>query len=251
MKKSYLLIIFIYCFNNVSAQNNLKIPVRNMEKHIAVVVWDASLDIEGYDGDELIIERTTFETKNEFSDKVAGLKNIPLNDGLKEDSIITYKIREDNKILFQINITSRFKNLHIKVPNNLKLFSITSNSLFPDTKIMLKNLKGNFEIAGLKCLIQVSKVTGPFSISNETGKIILSDIFWDLSNKSSLYQVSSLHSDIDFFLPADLKSDLTLFTDHGEVFSDIKLSEGLKLNGGGLKLSITSRNGNIYLRKQK
>jgi len=251
MKKIVILSLLCYCYLSTTAQSSLKIPVRHLQKHVALLIWDASLNIEGYDGDDLIIQRQDPHSEEEISNQTAGLKNINLDNKLKEDSSMTYKVVADNENLFQINLTGRFENLHVKVPNNLKLFSITSNNLFSDAKVVISNLKGDLQVESLKGLIQVSKVTGSLSISSESGKIVLSDIFWT-HNPSTKYNIGSRNGDLDVTLPINLKADFVLQTINGEIYSNLNLREGLKLNGGGeCQISITSRNGNIFLRKQE
>jgi DUF4097 and DUF4098 domain-containing protein YvlB len=87
---------------------------------------------------------------------------------------------------------------------------------------------------------------------------------------------SSLNGDIDVTFPADLKANVNLSSDQGEVFSDfdvqiqtkppqqtvedsrgqggryrVKLEKGVRgtINGGGQEIQFKNFNGSIYIRK--
>jgi len=87
---------------------------------------------------------------------------------------------------------------------------------------------------------------------------------------------SSLNGDIDVTFPADLKANVSLRTDNGEVYSDfdvrvqptapqqtvednrgkggkyrVKVDKTVKgtINGGGQEIQFKNFNGNIYIRK--
>lgn len=253
MKKNIILFGFILGFASAYAQKSISIPVRKLEKHIALMVWDTSVEMEGYDGDDLIIEVVSREVPEVLQD-AAGLKNIPLGNAPRQDTGITYTEITEPSFLHQINLKGKFRMLHLKVPNNMPLFSVSTINLLSDSHILVKNYKGNLNISATKGEIRVSHVIGPFSISSESGKIVISDVSWTnhattAFSKNGPYRVSARNSDIDVTVPADLKADLNLRTDYGEAFSNLPLDKSLKLNGGGLKIELSTLNGNIYLRK--
>ncbi len=80
----------------------------------------------------------------------------------------------------------------------------------------------------------------------------------------------TINGEIDLSIPTNSKVDLELNTLHGDIFTDLDIelekakkeyndlnflggsgdTKG-KLNGGGVKLNVSSINGNIYLRKKQ
>jgi hypothetical protein len=258
MRKFIFLVSCILFFGMVNAQNTtntIRISVRNMNKHIAVSAWDCSVDVEGYDGDDLIIEADSLVRQNIIPGEAAGLRLIPISKLPEKNDELGYKVLPETNFLYQISITGRLKHLRIRVPNNLSIFSILLNSLLPDVKLSVKNLKGYFQIEGMVPIIEVSKVAGPFSISEGIGKITLSDIQWDPLAVSKFspypYKITSKIADIDVSLPENLKANLWLQSAYGRTFTDLNLKPGLVMNGGGIGIYIETTNGNIYLRKQK
>jgi len=243
-----------------SSVNTLKIPV-DKTKHIALTTSDASVDVEGYDGDDLIIEAVTNKLKMIIPPEAEGLTHIKLNNRPAEDDTISYKLIADNNI----TISTKCKYLHIKVPNHLYLLSIDANDMSLGAYLSVKNLEGPFEIGsktgGSIRTIYISNLAGPFKVLGKGEKVIISNILW---NKDAVwpdragpwpYSVSSI-GDIDITLPEDLKASITFFPQRGQVYSDLNFTAGafelLTLNGGGVGIfSYNTGNGDTYLRKQK
>ncbi len=208
MKKIILLsIICLYC-ENVLAQksttNILKLQV-NKTRHIALNTIGASVDIVGYDGDELVIEAITNKFQKVVPEYVKGLNHIPLNNRPEEDNALGYKLLQDDSTLYQISISAKCKYLHIKVPNHLYLFSINANDGSTNSYLSVKDFKGPFQTQGTIRTTYISNVPGPFKISGGQGKVVLSNILWkdDISwpfksaNYPTSYIISSSEGAID------------------------------------------------------
>lgn len=254
-----------------SSVNTLKIPV-DKTKHISLTTSDASVDVEGYDGDDLVIEAVTNKLKIAIPPEAKGLAHIKLNNRPAEDNTISYKLVADNDMLYQIRISTKCKYLHIKVPNHLYLFTIDANDMSLGAYLSVKNLESPFEIGsptgGSIRTIYVNHVTGPFKVSGRGEKVIISNILWNqdavwpatVKLRGYPYVVVST-GDIDITFPEDLQANIDFFPatprSLGEVYSDLNLTGTmgfLKLNGGGVKMfieNINAGNGNTYLRKQK
>lgn len=269
MKKIILLAIISFVFEAVNAQksltNILKIQV-NKTRHIAVGINGASVEVEGYDGDELIIEAITNKFQKVVPEYTSGLKYIEFNNRPKEDNSLGYKLLQDDSLLYQINLSAKCKYVHIKVPNNLYLFSIDASDGSSGSYLAVKNLKCPFQADGSTRTTYISSVPGPFKVSGREGKVVLSNILWrdDIKwpfkspNLLASYMISSSSGDVDLSLPEDLKASISFYG--GEIFSDLDLqSDGksiLALNGGGIKIFTTTgsynfQRGTFYIRKQK
>ncbi len=246
-----------------SITNVLKIAV-DKSRHLAISTSDASVDVEGYDGDELIIEAVTNKFPRVAPPEATGLNFIKLNNRPAEDNTIGYRLETDNAMLVQIGLVTKCKYLHIKVPNHIFLFSINASNMRQDSYITVKNIKGAFQVEGLMKTTYISNVAGPFKIAGRGGTTILTDILWNQDSvwpyadkthsPASPYMVTST-GDIDISIPEDLKTSILFMPGNGQVYSDLNLIQGpkptLTLNGGGVKILTDCRNGNIYLRSQK
>ena len=245
-----------------STTNVLKIAV-DKSRHLAIRTFDASVDVEGYDGNELVIEAVTNKFPRIAPVEAAGLSFIPLNNRPAEDNTIGYRLQTDNAMLVQIGITTKCKYLHIKVPNHIYLFTIDANNMLPDSYLTVKNIEGPFQVDGFMKTTYISNVAGPFKITVRSGTTILTDILW---NKDAVWPFSSPHysppysvsstGDIDITLPEDLKATISFPPNNGKVYSDLNLIKGgsptVTLNGGGVDIfTYVGANGTIHLRKQK
>ncbi len=149
----------------------------------------------------------------------------------------------------------------------------------------------------LKCLndgdISVEQVEGEIDADDLNGKVTLRDVSGSVVAHSlngsvlvTLNQIdpskpmsfSTLNGDIDVTLPDNLKANVQMKTDNGEIYSDfeVKLDSGARIlhgesgrqqngayhlrfdralhgtiNGGGPEFQFTSFNGQIYIRKRK
>ncbi|MEO8887271.1 MAG: hypothetical protein ABI367_14490 [Mucilaginibacter sp.] len=244
---------------------SLKIPV-DKTKSITVNTSEVSVDMEGYDGDSLIIEDITNKLKKITPPEAEGLKLVKLDDRPSEkNNDISYKLTASgSNMSYQISAPTQCKYLHIKVPNNLYV-SINANNMTLGAYLSIKNFVGPFDVSGMIRTIYVSNVAGPFRVMGRGEKVILSNILWKQDAVGPYaYGVSST-GDIDITLPEDLKATITSFPGpaNGEIYSDLNLaslsnngSKGgiLKVNGGGVGVFLYNTNtnrGNTYIRKQQ
>ena len=275
-------------YSQQSNTNVLKLAV-DKTKHFAISTSNASIDIEGYDGDELIIEAITNKESTPIPPEAAGLTKIPFPMHPAEDNTISYKQISQNGALYQIGITTKCNYLHIKVPNNIKLFSLNFQNTRYGGYLNFSNYKGAFQLDGAVGTVKVSNIGGPFNISVKAETLSVNDVAWNqnaawpvldtvISNRAAQYLLnrstpflypnispyiirspkgSNSHTDIT--IPADFKASLFITSREGNVYSDLPLSGDVNvantykpvlMNGGGTKIEIDGGNGDIYLRKQ-
>ena len=113
--------------------------------------------------------------------------------------------------------------------------------------------------------ITLSDVSGTVSADSQNGPI---KVTMDSVNNSKPLAFSTLNGMVDVTLPADLKADLTVKSNHGAVYSDFDVTLGARslsdhnriridntihgtINGGGVDLTIHTLNGAVYIRKKK
>lgn len=269
MKKFiFLAIVCFYCksvFAQINSTNILKIQV-SKTKSIALDINGASVDVEGYDGDDLIIEAVTNKIPKVVPEYVKGLNHVEFSNRPKEDNSLGYKLLKDDSLFYQVSISAKCKYVHVKVPNNLYLFSINAGDGSTGSYLSVKSLKCPFQTEGSIRTTYISNVPGPFKVSGREGKLVLSNILWRNNitwpfkspNFTASYIINGGSSDVFLSLPEDLKASISFYG--GNVYSNMDLlpvdRSTLSLNGGGVKINTSSggysfQRASFYITKQK
>ncbi len=255
-------------YGQTSNTNVLKLAV-DKTKHFAINTSNASIDIEGYDGDDLIVEATTNKSAAPVPPEAAGLIKIPFAMRPAEDNTISYKQLEQNSTLHQIFISTKCNYLHIKVPNNIKLFSVNSLNARYKSYLSFTDYKGAFQLDGSASTVNVSRVTGPFNIKIRGEDVFIKDVSWNAnaawpfqtSEFSAPYLITSLTNtgaNIDITIPDSLKATFLIDAQRGHFFTNLPLSPAesgrsiaktLLLNGGGTNIRVHVGDKNVFLRK--
>jgi len=160
--------------------------------------------------------------------------------------------------------------LTIQVPyaSSLELSSST------DGKIVVENVSGELEINGGNGSVTLRNVSGNAVVHTMNGDIeaVLSRVSADKP-----LSFSNMNGDIDITLPADIKATVKMKSQMGNIYSDFdvvlraapqKAEEAEKgekgqyrisfdkaiygtINGGGQEITLTTFNGDIFIRKKK
>jgi DUF4097 and DUF4098 domain-containing protein YvlB len=144
-----------------------------------------------------------------------------------------------------------------------------------DTSLKLHTLSGGIDVEGVHGEVEVHTSNGHLTLTNISGTVTADSlngpikVSMDSVNSSKPLAFSTLNGVVDVTLPADLKADLTVKTNHGAVYSDFDVTLGgsraLKdgnriridntirgtINGGGVDLTIHTLNGAVYIHKKK
>ena len=216
-------------------------------------------EIEGYDGNELVIST---EVKNKKDEKRAeGLTAIS-GMGLKDNSGIGLSVVEKGNDIEIQQLGKRNSNKYkFKVPKNCKVFYQHSNTMGGKT-ISIKNISAEIEASVLHSNIYLENVTGPMTINSVHGKI---EAIFAAVNQESPISIINIHGLVDVTLPTNTKANLKLASHWGELLTDMniefdKSDEELrshsskvtgKLNGGGVAIHLSSTHNNVYLRNKK
>ncbi len=162
---------------------------------------------------------------------------------------------EGNRINIECHSRLKEVDADIYVPEGATL--IIENSLNGDVKI--DNVKGRIEVKTLNGDIEVREAGAPVDLYSTNGDIIIDFVTFTFSDEVIL---RTLNSAIDLTLPAESKATLYMKT-NDEIYIDndftLERSSGrgrysrssreYQLNGGGVEISLSSMNGNIYIRK--
>ena len=223
---------------------------------------NGGITVKGYDGKEVIVEARV--RSSEDSDKESsGMRRIPINStGLEVEE-------ESNKVNIGAASTQRTIDLMISVPVHSSLSLHTVN----DGDISVSNVDGELDVNDVNGSVTLSGVSGVVVAHALNGKVLVT---FNRINPSKPMAFSSLNGDIDVTFPPDLKANLVISSDRGEVFSDfdvalaprapqqvpadnraqdgtyrVKIDKTVKgtINGGGQEIQFRNFNGNIYIRK--
>jgi hypothetical protein len=247
------------------------VPARNSTRPRVVnaSVLNGSITVKTYDGKEVIVEAGgTDESRDrgrraERSTAPDGLKrlDLPGRSGLEveeEDNVITVRTRVNSSA-----------NLAITVPVN--------------TSLILKGTNGgHINVDGVNGELDINNLNGPINLTNVSGSVIAHSL--NGSVKVTMNRVdpgkqlsfSTLNGSIDVALPADLKANVKLKADNGDIFTDFDVkfdgsaskpitesNSGQNgkfrvrfdktilgtINGGGPEVSFQTFNGRISIRK--
>jgi Putative adhesin len=228
-------------------------------------LYHGSIKVTGYEGKEIVIdvEADTSEEKGD-DNEAQGMKRIPSGGGLD------LKAEEDNNTV-QINagLSQKLVGLTIKVPREggkLKLGTRVAGDISVDDvsgEVEINNVNGDITAKGISGSVVATTVNG--SVIVELKKV----------DPKAEMAFSTLNGKVDVTFPADLKANLKLKTDNGEMYTDFdipadqtqprmtKTAENHsyrvnidnwitgKINGGGPEIMMKSFQGDIYIRKAK
>ncbi len=160
--------------------------------------------------------------------------------------------------------------LTIQVPTNSSLKLRSAN----DGDIVIENVNGELEISSANGMITAKNVSG-----NVVANTVNGDIEVTLNRVTSGKPLSftNMNGDVDITLPADIKADVRMKSQMGDIYSDFDVSikatpqrakeaETAKagtyriafdkmiygiINGGGQEITFSTFNGDIFIRKKK
>lgn len=221
---------------------------------------NGSITVKGYDGKDVVVEA---HVRTRESASPNGMKRIPMTaTGLSVEE-------ESNRVRISTDSYRRAIDLNIMVPYRTSLILSTVN-------------EGGISVTGVEGEFDINDVNGPVTLTNISGSAVAHALnkrllvtFNNVDPKKAM-AFSSLNGDVDVTFPADLKANLTLSSDRGEVFSDFdvqlqpqapqqivedthgqggryrvridKIVHGT-INGGGQEMQFKNFNGSIYIRK--
>ena len=221
---------------------------------------NGGITVKGYDGKEVVVEARARNRESGRSD--SNMKRIIVSSsGLSVEE-------ENNEVRINTDSYMRPVDLTISVPlhTSLKLSAVNS---------------GDIVVTGVDGELDVNDVNGSVTLNNVSGSAVAHALNGRLLatftrvNPQKPMAFSSLNGDIDVTFPADLKANLSLKSDRGEILTDFEVQiqagpvpptveDGRghgkyrvwvdktvhgTINGGGSEYQFTNFNGGIYIRK--
>jgi DUF4097 and DUF4098 domain-containing protein YvlB len=218
------------------------------------------ITVKAYDGKEVIVEARARNRESARSD--SGPKRIAIaTTGLNVEE-------ENNQVNINTESFARAIDLNITVPVHTSLHLSAVN----DGDIVVTGVDGELDVNDVNGSVTLNNVAGSAVAHALNGRVLAT--FTHINQKPMAF--SSLNGDIDVTFPADLKANVSLKSDRGDVFSDfdvqmqaaasqpivedsrghggkyrVKIDKTVRgtINGGGPELQFTNFNGGIYIRK--
>lgn len=277
MKYKILLIIaigFMFILNpnvfSADEVDRLAVKFTNPDKpgFIEVGLVNGGVTVEGYNGNEVIIEaqsRTREIVTDEKKRKVDGMKRIPITTtGLSVEE-------DENRMEISVESWRRTIDLKLRVPFNtsMKVNCVNAGDIF------IQNVNGEFDI---------NNVNGKVTLQDVSGSVMAHALNKDLVvtfkkiDPEKAMSFSTLNGDVDVTFPENLKANVKLKSDNGEIYSDFEIKldatprevveennrgksgkyrvkidhtvQG-KINGGGPEFQFTTFNGDVIIRMKK
>lgn len=238
-----------------------------------------SITVKGYDGKEVLVEahaRVRGGRRGWDSDEAP--PRARRDDGTTEESTQGMKRlaiastgltveEESNTVRIGTDSVNRAVDLMISVPRQTSLILRSTN----DGTITVSDVNGDVDVNNTNGPVSVDHVSGSVVAHALNGRIHVT--FDRVAAKPMAF--SSLNGAIDVTFPPDLKANLTIRNDRGDVFSDfdVQMTAGqnqvveddrkeggvykvkidrtihASVGGGGPEIQFTNMNGNIYIRK--
>lgn len=229
----------------------------NRDQKLTIMIDATNLKIEGYNGNEVIIQ--TSAKLEPVPERAKGLR--PLYNAAVDNTGIGLAVTAENGGL-RIEKASR-KNMPytIRVPQKVAILYEQTN--WGSGDVTVQNVEGDLEIRTKNGGISLLNVTGPVVANTTNGEV---KIVYSTLNQSKPTAISTISGAIDVTMPATTKANLKLSSINGEMYTDFDLGlnkkEGLTrmggghvingaTNGGGVDLQLKTISSDIYIRKQK
>lgn len=228
-----------------------------------------SVTVRGYGGQEVVVESTgrggVRGPGRRESEPPAGMHRIGGNNSGLE-------ITEENNTVRVSSGRSPFSHADvvIQVPTQT---SVSVNARLGNA-ITIENVTGEIEANNMNGQVTITNVSGSVVAHSMNGKIVASI---NSVTPDKAMSFSTMNGEIDVTLPASIKANVKLKTDHGDIFTDfdIKLDSTARpptvednrkrggryrvqfdrgtngtINGGGPEIQFTTFNGSILIHKK-
>jgi DUF4097 and DUF4098 domain-containing protein YvlB len=223
---------------------------------------NGGITVKAYDGNEVIVEARARNGEPERSES-GGLRRLNISStGLTVEE-------ENNEVRINTDSFARPIDLTISVPvrTSLKLSAVN------DGDIVVTGVDGEIDVNDVNGAVTLNHVSGNCVAHALNGRVLATFV---KVNPQKPMAFSSLNGDIDVTFPADLKANLNIHSDRGDVYSDfnvqlqaaaprevtedargqggkyrVKIDKTVRgtINGGGPEIQFTDFQGSIYIRK--
>ena len=260
LSKLFLMLAFL-ASGTIYAQQHF-VKVGNAKK-VEITNLTGEIKIVGHSVSEIQILASELEAPPE---RAKGLK--PLSGGGVDNSGIGLNVSEAGNVISISGATKKSAEADyiFKVPNSIAVM-VDYSSPFTSGEVVVEDFAGEFEMNALNDGVTMKNATGPVYLDLINGNI---NIDFQSVNQKSPMSIKTINGEIDITFPSSTKSNLELYSLHGDIYTDLDIKiqkpededdKGLRfmgglsdvkctLNGGGVKMEVSTINGNLYLRKK-
>jgi DUF4097 and DUF4098 domain-containing protein YvlB len=250
---------------SAQSDNRVTVPLTDPARPVTLRAHlvSGSITVKGADVKEVIVEARARGDEAHAGGRAEGMKRIPMTStGLNIEA-------ENNNVRVSTDSYQRTVDLTITVPihTSVSLHSVN------DGNILVTGVDGEFDVNNVNGEVDLKNIGGSVVAHALNGHVVAT---FNRIDPQKPMAFSSLNGDIDVTFPADLKANVSLRTDNGEVYSDfdvrvqpsapqqtveddrgkggkykVKIDKNVRgtINGGGQEIQFKNFNGNIYIRK--
>ncbi|MEQ5790831.1 DUF4097 family beta strand repeat protein [Muricauda sp. NFXS6] len=250
MRKFTLILMALFVGSIAKAQSDYT-------KSLSGIQWvkiESKTDIvvKTHSANELLIKSGP-EVKT--PEKAKGLKLV--GEGGTDNTNIGFSVVQDGNTLIVHNLRkSKGAEIYLPASQNVAVKSTWNGD------IEIDGFSGEIEAdAQLNGSVKIWNVNGPVTANSLNGQL---EVVFGKVTQDSPISLYSTNGAVDVSLPGSTPANLALSTLNGNVYTDFDVKaedkNGLKsvlgrdikasINGGGVKISMKSTNGNMYLRKK-
>ena len=272
----FTVILFLSVFTSIpfaQERETLTVPISNpnAEGKLIVNIFEGSIKVSGYQGDEvqvvaIVREKSNKHSKSKYKSKSKdkgstkyGMKKITENG-------LSFSVEEiNNTVYVKRGLNGSTLDFEIKVPHN---FSVDLKAL-NNGNISVDNVNGTHEVSNTNGKITMTNVGGSVVADALNKDIVVT--FKSVSPNTTM-MFTSLNGDLDITFPSDLKANVNARSDFGNVYTDfeiklnknkpvsktskktgvyqVKKEKGISgtINGGGVDLTFKTLNGDVLIR---
>jgi DUF4097 and DUF4098 domain-containing protein YvlB len=228
---------------------------------VKVSLVNGGITVKGYEGKEVVVEARVRNHENSRNE--GGPKRLTI-------STTGLSVEEENN---EVNINTESYNRAIDVTVSVPVH----------TSLKLRAINdGDIAVTGVDGELDVDDINGAVTLNNVSGSVVAhalnGHVYATLTRvePQKAMAFSSLNGDIDVTFPADLKANVSIRSDQGDVFSDfdvqlqtttaqpvvedsrghggkyrVKIDKTVRgtINGGGPEIQFRNFQGKIYIRK--
>jgi DUF4097 and DUF4098 domain-containing protein YvlB len=251
---------------SAQSDNKVTVPLSDPSRPVTLRAHlvSGSITVKGADVKEVVVEAKARGGEESHSGgRAEGMKRIPMTStGLNIEA-------ENNNVRVSTDSYQRTIDLTITVPTHTSLSLHSVN----DGNIVVSGVDGDLDINNVNGEVDLKNIGGSVVAHALNGHVIAT---FNRIDPQKPMAFSSLNGDIDVTFPADLKANVSMRTDNGEVYSDfdvrvlpnapqqtvednrgkggkykVKIDKNVRgtINGGGQEIQFKNFNGNIYIRK--
>jgi hypothetical protein len=224
MKKVVVLVLMCMAYATSFGQTKpYKVAFSGQGKKVQIAVQQASVNIQGVDGNEVTIEQTG-ENRKDLPKEAEGLRLI--TGGIVDNTGVGASAEVEGNVLKILIPKNRYTGvLTIKVPKSLDL-SVTESQNWGEQKIIISDIAGEIELKTNNSRAYLNDITGPLVANTGHGKIFVTYSKLSQSSPSSI----SASGAIDVTLPTDAKANLKVRSYYGDLFTDWDITATKKEN---------------------